>query len=214
MLSHEVRTPLAVIDASTQVMMLHLKAHADALPLLNRIRHGVSRLTYFFDNCLTTDRIDSQKFTVQQAPVNVRQLVIWATDSAAMLTPAHRIELDIEPDLPTLQGDEVLLRILLMNLLSNALKYSPAETLLLRVWRKSGEAKMCCFAVEDQGPGVPPDELDLIFRKYQRGRSAEGKPGAGLGLSVVNCIAKLHGGTVKVASQHGRGTQFTVEIPF
>ena len=84
----------------------------------------------------------------------------------------------------------------------------------LRVWRKNGETALCCFAVEDRGPGIPPDELDLIFRKYQRGRSAQGKPGAGLGLSVVSRIAELHGGTVKVASRHGHGTEFTVEIPF
>ncbi len=215
MLSHEVRTPLAVIDASTQVLMLRLKADPDKLPLVNRIHRGAARLTYFFDNCLTADRIDSQKFAVQPLPVDIGHLVTWVADSAASLSPENSIQLDIEAGLPALQGDQVLLRILLMNLLSNALKYSPAATpVLLRVWRKNGEAALCCFAVEDRGTGIPPDELDLIFRKFQRGRAAQGKPGAGLGLSVVSRIAELHGGTVKVASRYGHGAEFTVEIPF
>ena len=215
MLSHEVRTPLAVIDASTQVLLLRLKADTDKLPLVHRIHRGAARLAYFFDNCLTADRIDSQKFTVQPLPVDIGQMVTWVAENAALLSTEHSIHLDIETGLPALQGDQILLRILLMNLLSNALKYSPAATpVRLRVWRKSGEAAVCCFAVEDRGPGIPPDELDLVFRKYQRGRSAQGKPGAGLGLSVVSRIAELHGGTVTVASRHGHGTEFTVEIPF
>jgi signal transduction histidine kinase/ABC-type amino acid transport substrate-binding protein len=215
MLSHEVRTPLAVIDATAQVLMLRLNAETDKHPLVNRIRRGAARLAYFFDNCLTADRIDSQNFSVQPSPVAVGQLVTSVTENAALQSPDHRIELDIEPGLPALQGDQVLLRIMLMNLLSNALKYSPESTpVLLRVWRKTDEVALCCFAVKDQGPGIPADEIDLIFQKYQRGRSAEGKPGAGLGLSVVTRIAKLHGGSVTVASQQGRSTQFTVEIPF
>jgi len=215
MLSHEVRTPLAVIDATAQVLMLRLDAEEEKQPLVNRIRRGAARLAYFFDNCLTTDRIDSPNFTVQPSSVHVGQLVTWVTESATLLSSVHRIELCIEPDLPALQGDAVLLRIMLMNLFSNAVKYSPETTpVLLRVWRKSDEAGLCCFAIEDQGPGIPADEIDHIFQKYQRGRSAEDKLGAGLGLSVVARIAKLHGGTVKVASQYGHGTQFSVEIPF
>jgi PAS domain S-box-containing protein len=215
MLSHEVRTPLAVIDTAAQVLMLRLKAEEDKHPLVNRIRRGSARLAYFFDNCLTADRIDSPNFTVQPLPMDIGQLLTWVTESATLLSPEHHIEIDIEHGLPALQGDQVLLRIMLMNLLSNALKYSPADTpVLVRVWRKTDEARLCCFAVEDQGPGIPADEIDHIFQKYQRGRSAEGKPGAGLGLSVVNRIAKLHCGTVKVTSQCGQGTQFTVEIPF
>jgi signal transduction histidine kinase len=215
MLSHEVRTPLAVVDASTQVLMLRLQSDASNLPLLNRIRRGTARLTNFFDTCLTADRIESQKFTVQPAPVDIDQLISWVKESASLLSPDHQIKSEVEPSLPKLQGDQVLLRIMLMNLLSNALKYSPPTTpVQLRVWRKPDEPRLCCFSVKDQGPGIPPDELELIFQKYQRGRSAQGKPGAGLGLSVVGRIAELHAGTVKVTSQVGHGCQFTVEIPF
>jgi signal transduction histidine kinase len=131
------------------------------------------------------------------------------------MSPDHPIVLDVEPGLPALQADQVLLRIMLLNLLSNALKYSPTTSpVVLRAWRKPGSPALCCFAVEDKGKGIPADEIDLIFEKYQRGRLAEGEPGAGLGLTLVSRIAELHGGTVEVVSQHGQGTQFKVEIPF
>jgi polar amino acid transport system substrate-binding protein len=215
MLSHEVRTPLAVIDASNQVLMLRLKADPESLPLLNRIRRGVTRLTYFFDSCLAADRVDTDNFVLQSVPIDVAQLVTWVAESATLLSPDHRIDLDVEPGLPALQGDQVLLRIMLMNLLSNAFKYSPPTTpVRLRVWRQTDGARLCCFAVEDQGPGIPADEMDLIFQRYQRGRAAQGTPGAGLGLSLVTRTAQLHGGSVKASSQLGEGSQFTVEIPF
>ena len=215
MLSHEVRTPLAVIDATAQVLTLRLSDDVGKLSLVSRIRRGAARLAYFFDNCLTADRIDSHNFSVQPGPVDVGKLVTGVVESAVLLSPEHRIVPDIEPGLPALLGDPVLLRVLLMNLLGNALKYAPETTpVLLRVWRKRDAPALCCLAVEDQGPGIPPDEIELIFQKYQRGRAAEGTPGAGLGLSVVERIAKLHGGTVCADSQAGQGTRFTVEIPF
>ena len=215
MLSHEVRTPLAVIDAAAQVLIQRLPTDAIERGPVNRIRRGAVRLAYFFDNCLTVDRIDTPNFTTQDATIDIAQLVTWSAENAALMSPDHPIVLDIEPGLPALQADQVLLRIMLLNLLSNALKYSPATSpVLLRAWRKPGSPALCCFAVEDKGKGIPADEIDLIFEKYQRGRLAEGEPGAGLGLTLVSRIAELHGGTVDVVSQHGQGTQFMVEIPF
>jgi signal transduction histidine kinase len=215
MLSHQVRTPLSVIDASLQVLMLRLTEDTDKLPQLKRIQRGAARLGYFFDNCLTSDRIEDENFAVQPLAIDMAQLVTWVAESAALLSPEHSIQLDIEPDLPALLGDQLLLRILIMNLLSNALKYSPPATpIRVQLRRKSGDFGLCCIAVEDQGCGIPADELELIFQKYQRGRSAQGTPGAGLGLSLVSRITKLHGGTISVESNPGKGTRFTIEIPF
>lgn len=143
---------------------------------------------------------------------DVGQLAAWAKETAALLSSDHSIALHLEPDLPPLLGDQVLLRILLMNLLSNSLKYAAPNTpVLLRVER-CGE--VCRLVVEDQGPGIAADELGPIFEKYQRGRLAQDKPGAGLGLALVRRIAALHSGTVSVQSQPGQGSRFTIEVPF
>lgn len=212
MLSHEVRSPLAVIDTAAQLLSFRLKDDPAQLAVVERIRRGSTRLSNFFDNCLTQDRIDSQNFTVQPAPIDVRRMVSWIMEGCSQLSSEHAVDLDLAPDLPALHGDEVLLRIALTNLLSNAFKYSPDNTtVVLRVWR---DATLCCFAVEDCGAGIPKEEADLIFFKYRRGRAAEGKPGAGLGLALVTRIAALHGGTVRVQGREVRGTRFVLAIPF
>ena len=212
MLSHEVRTPLAVIDATVQVLQLQAQNAPDLLNMIGRIRRGAARLSYFFDNCLTADRIDSDNFTVHVTAVDIDETTNWAAENAGLLSGEHSLELDVEPDLPALWGDPVLLRIMLMNLLSNAFKYAPAHTSIhLRV-RRSSDQHTLYMTVEDHGPGVPPDERELVFEKYQRGRLAEGKPGAGLGLAVVRRIANLHGGGVSLSCGPGQSTQFTVRV--
>lgn len=212
MLSHEVRSPLAVIDTAAQLLSFRLKGDAAQLALVERIRRGSARLSNFFDNCLTQDRIDSQNFAVQPAPIDVRRMVSWVVDSCSQLANDQAVDLDVAPDLPALQGDDVLLRIALTNLLSNAFKYSPhGTTVAIRVWR---DAAVCCFAVEDCGPGIPNEEVALIFEKYRRGRGAEGKPGAGLGLALVARIATLHGGSVRVEGRDTQGSRFVLTVPF
>lgn len=212
MLSHEVRSPLAVIDTAAQLLSFRLKDDATQLAVVERIRRGSARLSNFFDNCLTQDRIDSQNFAVQPAPIDVRRMVSWVVESCAQLSNDQAVDVDVAPDLPALYGDEVLLRIALTNLLSNAFKYSPdGTTVAIRVWR---DAALCCFAVEDCGAGIPDEEVAVIFEKYRRGRGAEGKPGAGLGLALVERIATLHGGSVRVERRETQGTCFVLKVPF
>lgn len=212
MLSHEVRSPLAVIDTSAQLLSFRLKDDAAQLAVVERIRRGSARLSNFFDNCLTQDRIASQNFAVQPAPIDVRRMASWVVENCSQLANDQPVDVDVAPDLPALQGDEVLLRIALTNLLSNAFKYSPNGTTVgLRVWRTDA---LCHFAVEDCGNGIPDEEAELIFQKYRRGRAAEGMPGAGLGLALVERIATLHGGSVRVERRETPGTRFVLSIPF
>lgn len=212
MLSHEVRSPLAVIDTAAQLLSFRLKDDAAQLAVVERIRRGSARLSNFFDNCLTQDRIDSRNFAVQYAPIDVRRMVSWVVESCAQLSNNQAVDVDVAPDLPDLYGDEVLLRIALTNLLSNAFKYSPdGTTVAIRVWR---DAALCCFAVEDCGAGIPVEEVTLIFEKYRRGRGAQGKPGAGLGLALVQRIATLHDGSVRVERRETQGTRFVLTVPF
>ena len=212
MLSHEVRSPLAVIDAAAQLLSFRLKDDPAQRGVVERIQRGATRLGTFFDNCLTQDRIDSQNFKLQSAPIDVRRMVSWVVESCTPLSNDQSVDVDMVPDLPPLLGDEVLLRIALTNLLSNAFKYSPEGTTVgLRVWC---EGALCCFAVEDCGAGVPDEEAALIFQKYRRGRGAEGKPGAGLGLALVARIVALHGGGVRVERRAPLGARFVLSIPF
>jgi signal transduction histidine kinase len=212
MLSHEVRSPLAVINTAGQLLALRSKDLPPQQALAQRILRGSTRLSYFFDNCLTQDRIDSRNFALEPTPVDVAELALWVTENGGQLSGEHHIRLDVADDLPPLQGDPVLLRVMLMNVLSNAFKYSaPGTPVSMRVSRNE---TFCRFTVEDEGPGIPKEERSMVFEKYRRGRAAEGKPGAGLGLALVKRIVELHGGTVDLETRQPCGTRFLIDIPF
>ena len=212
MLSHEVRSPLAVIDATAQ--LLNVKLHEDdtAQPLIKRIRRGTTRLANFFDNSLTEDRIDSGRFIVQKETCDVATLANWALETGIMLSEQHQITLEIEAALPPLEADPALLHILLTNLISNAVKYAPGGTEIRLRFGRTGNR--CCIEVADQGPGIPADEMQVIFERYRRGRGSERKPGAGLGLSVVKHVIELHDGSLEVRNLPGGGACFSFVIPF
>jgi signal transduction histidine kinase len=212
MLSHEVRSPLAVIDATAQLLNVKLQEDDAAQPLIKRIRRGTARLANFFDNSLTEDRIDSGKFIVQKEACDIATLADWARETGIMLSEQHLITLEVETELPPLEADPALLHILLTNLISNAVKYAPAGTKISLRFGRTGDR--CRIEVADQGPGIPADELLVIFERYRRGRGAERKPGAGLGLSVAKHVIELHNGTIEVRNLAGGGTCFSFVIPF
>ena len=212
MLSHEVRSPLAVIDATAQVLEQRLHADTSLMPLVARVRRGAVRLAYFFENSITQDRIDSGNFSIQICEVDVARMLHWAKESAEQLSHEHQIVLQMPPEpLPILMGDPTLLRMLLSNLLSNALKYSPAKTTI--TLRLEIIGNWCRMEVLDEGPGIPLHEQALVFKKYTRGAAAERISGAGLGLALVERVTALHQGTIRLESQPGLGTRFIVDIP-
>lgn len=213
MVSHEIRSPLAVIDNSAQVLAKKVEAHGDSklATLVARIHRGTVRLTQFLDTCMTQDRLRDVGLLLKPNALDAMALTLSARENAQQLTEQHRILADVQPELPPLQADEALLRILLANLLSNALKYSEfGSEILLRV---SYVRDRHIFEVTDQGCGIPEDEMPYLFQKYRRGRLAAGKPGAGLGLALCWQIVQLHGAHIQVDSTQGHGTRVVVEFP-
>lgn len=211
MVSHEFRSPLAVIDAASQLLGKKFSQNSDIAPILARIRRGVSRLSGFVDNCLTEDRLDSGSFKLQLSSVDLPILMMTVAEGGRLLSERHRIIVDQDQEGGVLTADPLLLRILLHNLLSNAIKYSPPDSEVLLRCRNVEEGYL--FEVIDQGDGIPDDELSLVFQKYVRGRAASSLPGAGLGLPLVSSIASLHGGRVEIKSRVGQGTNIAIYIP-
>ena len=211
MISHEYRSPLAVIDSAAQLLDIKLPAESDTAPIIARIRRGGFRLTNFLDNCLIEGRMDSEALTLRSSAIDLHALAASVMENTQLISESHRLIAELDPDLPLLDADPQLLGILLLNLLGNAIKYSPSGSEVRLRIKCIGQA--CSFEVIDQGCGIPADELPFIFQKYMRGRSATSIPGAGLGLSLVSKIAALHGGSVQMESREGEGTHVTVIIP-
>lgn len=212
MISHEYRSPLAVIDTSTQLLGIIFKEESKATPILARIRRGIFRLSDFLDNCLTTDRLNNKTMTLHSVPIDLYAFAVLMKENTLLMSESHRLVIELDPNMSLLNADPLLLRILLLNLLGNAIKYSPAESEIRFCIKHTDQA--CLFEITDQGAGIFPDELPFIFDMYMRGRAVTSIPGAGLGLALVSRIASLHGGSVEIISPAGEGVRATVTIPF
>lgn len=207
MVSHEFRTPLAIIDISTQRIAGSPGIGGATHDRCSNIRKATRRMTRLIDGFLTLDRLDGdlRAFTVQEeCTENIVRGAVSEWD-------AGRVEVSYLNLPPRVQCDAGLLRVALRNLLANALRHSPenAPVLLQACGTSDGGVK---FDVIDTGSGIPADEIPKIFQKYFRGRAAQNKPGAGLGLYLVEQIARLHGGIIEATSNNS-GSRFTLTIP-
>ncbi|MGI4814918.1 MAG: sensor histidine kinase [Janthinobacterium lividum] len=223
MISHEFRTPLAIIDATTQNLLLTSEAelghHADvrdenvaainqSSPRYRKILRAAGRLRMLIDNYLTGDRLA----TAEIAP-NMHEF-----DPALVLEKVIETAHDRHPKvnstltaLPMFTGDAGLFEIACANLVDNAVKYCPPDALIDIVAYVDRDDLV--VSVHDHGPGIAASELQRIFEKYQRGVNPPGIAGAGLGLFLVERIVTLHGGRVLVDSTPGAGSTFSMRLP-
>ena len=202
MVAHEFRTPLTVIDTSAQRIAGQPQARpGKTAERCANIRAAVQRLLRLMDEFLTIDRMEGK--IRQFAPVssNVDSIVEGVlAEFGSQQIAARRNNL---PE--ALLVDPVLLQVALSNLLSNALRFSPPGRPVLLAIDGLAHGGVT-FSVTDEGPGIPADERPRVFEKYFRGRIGQSQPGAGLGLYLVDQVAKLHGGKAYLADTPGKHT--------
>ena len=213
--SHELRTPLA----SIRVLVDGLLAD-DALDpgktreYLALIATENTRLHRLVENFLTFSRLERSRYQFAFVPVDPAVVVRAAVDAVRDRLPAEcDLRIDIAPGLPPVMADADALGTALVNLLDNALKYTPAHKRIgVRAYRDGG---FVAVAVEDNGIGIPIREQRRIFRRFYRvdQRLARDTGGVGLGLSIVDLIVRAHRGTVSVRSEKGAGSAFTLRFP-
>ena len=173
------------------------------------------------DDLLDLSRLEAGATPFSPRPVDLNRLLQALVNDRMALAAKRSLSLSIEcdPGLPPAVGDERLLAQVFTNLLTNAMNYTPGGgKIRLRTKRRKGsDGEWVTAEVRDTGPGIPPEEQPLLFRRFFRGRAshASGASGTGLGLAICKEIAELHGGriTVESESQPGEGARFTVWIP-
>jgi signal transduction histidine kinase len=176
------------------------------------IERNAGRLQQLVDDILQLGRADEGRLKLTVEPVDVARLVQRATESAGPVAERKGLVLmaEVAPDLPELEGDRRLLAQLLDNLVSNAIKFTPAGgTVTIRA-RAAGEGVE--LEVRDSGVGIPADELPHLFDRFFRASTAVA-PGTGLGLTIARSIADLHGATISVDSTVGVGSTFRLTLP-
>jgi signal transduction histidine kinase len=214
-ISYELRTPLTNIIGFTELLASPFMGDLNdkQREYVADIMTSSKTLLAIIDDILDLATIDAGSLELRLAPVGVRTVI----DSAILgireraIRSRLTIQIAVADNVSEFMADEARMRQVLYNLLSNAVGFSKAgDTVQLTCWRENGNV---VFAVEDSGVGIPKDQLNRVFQRFESRSQGSNHRGAGLGLSIVKSLVELHGGTIEIKSEESRGTTVTVRIP-
>lgn len=213
-LSHEFRTPLTVVRASTEMLKLYrdrmLPDRVDEH--LDRIEAQVVQMTQLMDDMLTLDRIRAGAMELHTEPLDIVELCRSIVDHFVLIDgQRHHIAMYADLDDARFVGDVRYLNRVLSNLMSNAIKYSPAGTAVQLQLQRTDNSLI--ISVRDEGMGIPPDDQAHIFDSFFRAKNAHPINGTGLGLAIAKQHVEAHGGSISFQSAPGKGTTFYVRLP-
>lgn len=216
--SHELKTPLSSIKAYAETLRNGaLDDRQASVTFVERIMEQSERLHHLILDMLSLARIESEQQVFEIVPVPIQEVVDECFANHRPVADSKRIELVAEPQQPGLlvRADKEGLREILDNLVDNAIKYTPEGGRICVRWRATGDGQMASIEVEDTGIGIEADELSRVFERFYRVDKARSRElgGTGLGLAIVKHLAQSFGGGVSAASEAGRGSRFTVELP-
>lgn len=214
--SHELRTPLAVLRGETEVVLSRTRTIDEYLESLSLIQDEAERLSHIVEDLFILARqpIDAPTALVK-TPISLNETVRDCARAAQVLATRNNVRLTTTniSESMVLIGDEELLKRMILNLLDNAVKYTPqGGEVSLELARQNGNARI---VVSDTGIGIPQADQLHVFDRFYRVDKARSRMhgGAGLGLSIVQWIVDAHGGKISINSMPGHGSEFTIELP-
>jgi PAS domain S-box-containing protein len=215
MVSHEFRTPLSTILISAQLLENSNKEWSEEKKLknLHRIQSSAKTMTQLLTDILTLTRAEAGKLEFRPQPLDLEEFCFSLLEEIKFSTRAEKDILFVSQCSQRIAWmDERMLRSIVTNLVDNAIKYSPDDSkIYFTLSDKSGQA---IFQIQDQGIGISQEEEEQLYQAFQRGENVGDVTGTGLGLAVVKKCVELHGGSIKLESQVGVGSSFTVRIPW
>ncbi len=211
--THEFRTPLTSIKASvTSLLGSPGLSPPETQELLTIIDEESDRLNRLIGEAAEMSQLDADKVELHRAPGRIRDVAEQAVEDLKQLLMTHPVEIRIPDDLPPARMDSARIKEVLVHLLENAAKYSPAGTPI----RITAEVKNATLttSVADRGPGIDDFEQPLVFEKFYRGQNQRVQVhGTGMGLAICKAIVEAHGGRIGVTSQLGHGSVFYFSLP-
>jgi PAS domain S-box-containing protein len=216
--SHELRTPLTVIQGNLDLAMLELSNQsASAMKeYYEQIIEEIDRMGTILSELTMLNRIDDGAEQLEYEPVNLGGLVDMVGKSLKVLADQKKIALIYKKAAKNvmIMGDESKLEKMLLNIVRNGIKYTNPKG-RVRIWTEECAHEACLF-VEDNGIGIPPDDLPHIFERFYRVDKSRSRKegGTGLGLAIARWITQSHGGSIEVESEEGRGSKFTIRLPY
>jgi two-component system sensor histidine kinase KdpD len=214
-LSHDLKTPLASILGAATTLLANLGLYdvEHTREMLLVVREEAERLDRFVGNLLDMSRLEAGALGTKPQMVDISDTVAVASARIARRIAGRKLKERIPGDLPFASADPLLLEQALINLLDNAIKYSPADSVITIAARTLDDRII--LTISDEGPGIPLSELPHIFDKFYRVRKADhGVAGTGLGLSVARGFVESFGGSLTAGNRNDRsGAVFTITIP-
>src|SRR5581483_7257495 len=214
LVSHELRSPMAAVIGAAQTLEQRWRelTPEQRSSFLALIADETSRLATLIADVMDTSRIEAGTFSYSFGEVDMAELVLESTAAAQLGQDEVEVETRLRTALPPVHGDRTRLKQVLVNLIDNAIKYSPAGgTVTVSAGVDNGSLMV---DISDRGPGIAAEHQNVIFEKFERLHAAgSGKPGTGLGLFIARSIAEAHGGSVTVRSSPPAGATFRLELP-
>ena len=214
-ISHDLKTPLAAIVGAAGALK-DLSSHLDdkaKADLVATILDESERLNRFIANLLDMTKLEAGSIKPNMARHDVSEIVGSVLERARKILARHKVEIEIADGLPMLELDPVLFEQVLFNLLDNAAKYAPPDTTIrIESWQERETVKL---QVIDEGSGIPPEEVELVFEKFHRASKGDQvRAGTGLGLAISRGFIEAMGGTIDAANRSDRpGAVFTINLP-
>jgi signal transduction histidine kinase len=215
--SHQLRTPLSVITSSAGILKEFGKQldEEKMQKHLQRIQIYVRHLTQLLDDILLLNKANTNYLAFEPAQLNIHQFCAVLVEEFQLSETHCAIRFSVQDEIAfqsiRSELDEKLLRQILINLLSNAAKYSPVDSVV--DFRLSLQDQQIIFTIQDEGIGIPQDEKSQLFQPFYRASNVGNIAGTGLGLAIVQKCVELHQGQISVISQQNQGTTFTIGIP-
>ena len=215
MVYHDIRSPLSNVVSSLDILAHQLRENKEpsVKTMLSVANRSAERIMRLVNTLLDIRKIEEGQSILHSDFDSPAQIVADAIDICQPMATSKRItfESDIPKDLPDIPVDRDMIRRVVINLLENAIKFSPSnKSVIVQVRQRPGAVLFC---IEDHGPGIPEEQLDVVFNKFTRLKAASKIQGFGLGLAFCKLAVEAHGGQIGVESQVGKGTRFSFTIP-
>ena len=211
-LSHELKTPLTILKGEFEVVLKKVRSHGEYESILRSSLEEVDKLIRLVENLLILASFQSKNILPERRDLELNLLIQGVVNSIKKLAGQKYIETGVTlRDHMVVNGDEEQLKHLFLNLLDNAIKYTPANGRITVTAEE--DAKRARIMIKDTGVGIPEEKLNRIFDRFYRVENVEMGKGFGLGLSIVKSIVAAHNGSIEVESHLGQGTTFTIYLP-
>ena len=214
--SHELRTPLTSVKTSLSLLVKGAagKVTQQMRDFVNIALRNLDRLIRLVDDLLDLSKIQSGHASIELVPVSVKKAADGAVDAVHGFAQERQVRLEskVSDDATFVMADPDRLEQVIINLLSNAIKFSPPQACVALRWWKEREAAV--LEVCDEGPGIPPDQLDTILEKFKQFETSATRPlgGVGLGLAISHTLVEHFGGDLWAESEEGCGSRFFVRL--